>query len=132
MSTKYCDGQRRKNYWKRIDQYWHGRCSYCLSNKGYTLDHFIPKKKGGKFAMLNLVPACYACNNEKGSNHPIDWCSKDQMNHIMRYFNALMLNEYNVNNGNVPSIYRGYISLRMAIGEHTSVKRLKLDVCLSH
>ena len=34
---------------------------------GYiTIDHVIPKYKGGGNSMSNLVTACLGCNNEKG------------------------------------------------------------------
>lgn len=49
------------------------RCQYCLvkfmPNK-LTLDHVIPKSKGGRNLWENLVAACYACNNRKGDMTP--------------------------------------------------------------
>lgn len=34
---------------------------------GYpTLDHVVPKAKGGRLEIANLVIACHRCNNEKG------------------------------------------------------------------
>ncbi len=45
------------------------RCAYCLkhitSKKG-TLDHVIPRAKGGKSTWENLVACCLDCNKRKG------------------------------------------------------------------
>lgn len=41
-------------------------CQYCGSTKELTLDHVIPKSKGGKSTWTNLVTACKKCNAKKG------------------------------------------------------------------
>tara|TARA_B110000037_G_scaffold189043_1_gene220942 strand:- start:98 stop:628 length:531 start_codon:yes stop_codon:yes gene_type:complete len=46
-------------------------CQYCkqmFSYKDLTLDHVVPKSKGGKLTWENTVTACRKCNNQKG-NH---------------------------------------------------------------
>ena len=46
-----------------------GQCQYCSKklNKGrFTLDHVIPKSKGGKTDWNNLVVSCEKCNIKKG------------------------------------------------------------------
>ena len=46
-------------------------CQYCKQMNSYkdlTLDHVIPKSKGGKTEWTNIVSACRKCNNQKG-NH---------------------------------------------------------------
>ena len=53
----------RKNIFKR-DNY---LCQYCGKNiKPLTLDHVVPKKKGGRDTWENLVAACGKCNARKG------------------------------------------------------------------
>lgn len=52
----------------------HGMCQYCekkfpLSN--ITLDHVIPKSKGGISAWTNLVCACGPCNSKKDDQMPV-------------------------------------------------------------
>ena len=42
------------------------RCVYCGSGHQLTVDHVIPKSRGGKDSWENLVTACAACNNMKG------------------------------------------------------------------
>jgi 5-methylcytosine-specific restriction endonuclease McrA len=47
------------------------RCQYCGSHSHpLTLDHVIPKSRGGGDAWENLVAACIPCNNRKGSRTP--------------------------------------------------------------
>ncbi len=41
-------------------------CQYCGTNKDLTLDHVVPKSKGGKSTWTNLVTACKHCNAKKG------------------------------------------------------------------
>ncbi len=49
------------------------RCQYC-GKKGtvfeLTLDHIVPKSKGGKTIAENLVAACTTCNNRKADRTP--------------------------------------------------------------
>lgn len=49
------------------------RCAYCgnvFSSKELTVDHIIPKSRGGKFSWQNLVTSCVKDNNKKGSRTP--------------------------------------------------------------
>ena len=47
-----------------------GECQYCGSKKQLTLDHVIPRSKGGKTNWTNLVTACHRCNVIKGDKSP--------------------------------------------------------------
>ena len=52
-------------------------CSYCneqLGPRSATLDHIIPKSKGGH-GVKNLVVACHGCNNAKGDMMPEEWAA---------------------------------------------------------
>ena len=42
------------------------KCQYCGSTKSLTIDHVIPKSKGGQDTWENLVVACSPCNVKKG------------------------------------------------------------------
>ena len=54
----------RKNILKR-DNY---ICQYCDSKSNFmTIDHIIPKDKGGRDLWENLVAACVPCNTKKGN-----------------------------------------------------------------
>tara|TARA_E500000331_G_C17001939_1_gene602406 strand:- start:7 stop:513 length:507 start_codon:yes stop_codon:yes gene_type:complete len=52
----------RHNIFKR-DQY---KCQYCGQTQDLTLDHLIPRSRGGKSVWTNLVTACLSCNAKKG------------------------------------------------------------------
>lgn len=43
------------------------RCAYCGDgDTKLTIDHIVPKSKGGKSTFENCVAACRECNNRKG------------------------------------------------------------------
>jgi 5-methylcytosine-specific restriction endonuclease McrA len=43
-------------------------CSYCgLEDSVMTVDHIIPRSKGGLDIMENLLPACRKCNYSRGN-----------------------------------------------------------------
>ncbi len=49
------------------------RCQYCaldFPNSELTLDHIIPKSRGGRNTWENLVVACKKCNQKKGAKIP--------------------------------------------------------------
>ena len=43
-----------------------GECLYCGSQKQLTIDHVIPRSKGGRSTWTNLATACHRCNVKKG------------------------------------------------------------------
>ncbi len=45
-------------------------CQYCGNTKQLTLDHVIPRSKGGKHTWDNVVTACEQCNSRKGDRTP--------------------------------------------------------------
>lgn len=47
-----------------------GECQYCGSRRHLTIDHVIPRSKGGKTSWTNLVTACNRCNVNKGDKTP--------------------------------------------------------------
>lgn len=46
------------------------RCQYCGSSKHLTLDHVIPRSRGGMTSWDNVVTSCAACNVRKGAALP--------------------------------------------------------------
>jgi len=53
--------QRRDNF----------TCQYCgCKSHALTIDHVLPKSRGGADAWDNLVAACLKCNNKKGNRTP--------------------------------------------------------------
>lgn len=56
----------RQNIFKR-DNF---ECQYCGTKRELTIDHVIPRAKGGKDTWTNLVTACKKCNAKKGNDTP--------------------------------------------------------------
>ena len=46
------------------------RCQYCGTPEDLTLDHVMPRSRGGKTNWDNLTTACRRCNSKKGDNSP--------------------------------------------------------------
>jgi 5-methylcytosine-specific restriction endonuclease McrA len=46
-------------------------CQYCGTRRpGLTVDHVIPRSRGGKSVWENIVASCATCNRRKGSHLP--------------------------------------------------------------
>jgi 5-methylcytosine-specific restriction endonuclease McrA len=59
----------RKNVLKRDNH----RCQYCgRTSVPLTLDHVLPKQRGGRDSWENLVAACHPCNVRKGNRTPTE------------------------------------------------------------
>ena len=56
----------RRNILKR-DGY---RCQYCNAREDLTIDHVIPRSRGGRDTWKNLVTSCASCNIKKGNRTP--------------------------------------------------------------
>ncbi len=80
----YVNVPRRQAHWSRKgvlvrDSY---TCIYCgvqpgtlvkgrvLAKSDFTVDHIVPKSRGGKDLWTNTACACYACNHRKGDKLP--------------------------------------------------------------
>ncbi len=49
------------------------KCAYCKSEKRrLTIDHIIPRSRGGKTTFENCVSSCKPCNNKKGNKTPTE------------------------------------------------------------
>ena len=51
------------------------RCQYCGEKKGVaelTLDHIMPRSRGGDNSPVNIVTACISCNNRKSNRTPAE------------------------------------------------------------
>ena len=57
----------RKNILKRDNH----ECQYCgVRSVPMTIDHIIPRKRGGEDSWYNLIAACVQCNTHKGNRTP--------------------------------------------------------------
>lgn len=69
----------RRNIYDRDDN----TCQYCgkkFERKALTLDHVVPKSRGGKSSWTNVVACCTMCNADKGNRllEEIGWKLKKQ------------------------------------------------------
>ena len=56
----------RRNIMKRDGN----RCQYCGIGRNLTIDHVVPRSRGGRDTWENLVTACDDCNVRKGNRTP--------------------------------------------------------------
>ena len=56
----------RQNIYRRDGH----RCAYCGTSESLTLDHVMPKSRGGASSWDNWVTACKTCNAKKGDYTP--------------------------------------------------------------
>lgn len=63
-----------KRKWKQsIKEHWNYECAYCGNKQDLTLDHIIPRSKGGADKITNVVCACKECNESKGQQFWSSW-----------------------------------------------------------
>ena len=66
----------RKKFRQSIFESWEWKCAYCdkeLDTKSATVDHIVPKFKGGHNVKSNMICSCSKCNRSKGSVLLEDW-----------------------------------------------------------
>src|SRR5438046_3437138 len=62
--------------WQTIKRFFGGRCAFCNitdtgnPRTGIIPDHLIPARMFGALCLGNVVPACQACNDQRGK---MDW-----------------------------------------------------------
>ena len=60
--------KRHNIIWRDQNQCQYCGNKFCIEN--LTIDHIIPRSKGGKNTWKNLVAACKKCNQKKGDKTP--------------------------------------------------------------
>lgn len=93
----------RKNVMRR-DRF---RCQYCGSHERLTVDHVLPKSRGGKDTWENLVTACTPCNNKKGNRTP-DEADMPLVRKPFRPTNIMFIRDYV---GSVHDTWKPYLFL---------------------
>ena len=77
-------------------------CAYCgckITLRSITKDHVIPRSKGGKDDLLNVVAACKACNGKKSDKtpseagmrllkHPRHLTDEEKLSVVMKYHDS--------------------------------------------
>ena len=79
-------------------------CVYCGNKKQLTLDHVVPRAKGGKDSWDNLVTACFKCNNEKSDLTIEEWGKEDPRPYRPHWL--LMMKNVS---GDIPESWKDYL-----------------------
>lgn len=56
------------------------KCGYCRG-RATTVDHIVPKAKGGEHSWLNVTAACAPCNHKKNDKflHQLGWTNHNKI-----------------------------------------------------
>jgi len=65
--------EARRLWRRKIKERWDYECAYCGSNKNLTIDHIVPRSKGGTDFTKNVVCCCHDCNQSKSHTPWEDW-----------------------------------------------------------
>ena len=60
------------------------RCVYCSSGVSLSLEHILPKSRGGPDDPSNAIWICRKCNSSKGNRRLYEWYGLDSRNSIPR------------------------------------------------
>ncbi|SBO44082.1 HNH endonuclease [Cyanobium sp. NIES-981] len=67
-----CPKLRARRWRQSLHQLTQQRCIYC-GCRSESIDHVLPKSRGGPSVNENCVPACLACNGRKGDSEAFCW-----------------------------------------------------------
>ena len=81
-----------KRMWRtKVRERWNYKCAYCGSKKELTIDHVVPRCKGGTDFTKNVVCCCHSCNQSKSHSPWKEWYlsqdffSMDKYNKIIEW-----------------------------------------------
>ena len=75
-----------KRLWRRkIKQMWDYQCAYCGAHSHLTIDHIVPRSKGGIDFTKNVVSCCYDCNQDKAHTPWEEWYFSQEFFSLSRY-----------------------------------------------
>ena len=81
-----------KRMWRtKVREKWNYKCAYCGSKKELTIDHVVPRCKGGTDFTKNVVCCCHSCNQSKAHSPWKEWYlsqdffSMDKYNKIINW-----------------------------------------------
>lgn len=91
----------RRNIMRRDDFI----CQYCGKKSDLTIDHVLPKSRGGKDAWENLVTACGKCNIKKGNRTP----REAEMSLKKQPYKPIPITFFRDSAGNVQELWKPYL-----------------------
>ncbi|MDM8526800.1 HNH endonuclease [Anaerolineales bacterium HSG24] len=116
---RYINVPRRGARWSRKgvlqrDEY---QCIYCgvkagerkggqiLGRSSFTVDHIIPRSRGGRSSWVNTACACPICNNRKANRTP------HEAGMIMRWEPKTPRVTYLIASGEIPAAWKIYLEM---------------------
>ena len=82
----------RRKFRKHIFEAWEWKCAYCerqLDEDNATIDHILPKHKGGHNVRSNMCCCCSNCNRAKGSTLLDVWYNEDHPKYTKERFDKI-------------------------------------------
>ena len=68
-----------KRLWRRdVKETWPYKCAYCGDGNNLTIDHVVPRCKGGTDFTKNVICCCSDCNQRKGHEPWEEWFLKQE------------------------------------------------------
>lgn len=75
-----------KRIWRQdIKENWNYECAYCGSKENLTIDHIVPRSKGGLDITKNIICSCHFCNQNKSHTPWEEWYSSQEFFSMERY-----------------------------------------------
>jgi 5-methylcytosine-specific restriction endonuclease McrA len=99
------DAHRRKITRRAVFARDEWTCQYCGARSNLTVDHVIPRSKGGPSSWENIVASCAPCNRRKGDRTPAQ--ANMHPHHIPRQPRAEIF--IHVSSPTIPSAWRAYL-----------------------
>ena len=72
-----CPKLRNRRWRQSLHDFTGNRCIYC-GKSSESIDHVLPRSRGGLSITENCVPACLSCNGSKTDNDPFEWYRKQR------------------------------------------------------
>ena len=72
-----CPKFRFRQWRKSIHTFTDSSCIYCGKNSE-SIDHIVPRSRGGLSNTENCVPACLSCNGDKSDDEAFCWYRKQK------------------------------------------------------
>ena len=78
-------GEAKRLWRRKIKDQWDNKCAYCGCEKDLTIDHIVPRSKGGPDFTKNCLCACHSCNQDKAHTPWEEWYSSQEFFSMQRY-----------------------------------------------
>ena len=72
-----CPKLRNRRWRKSLHEFTGNSCIYC-GKTSESIDHVLPRSRGGLSITDNCVPACLSCNGSKTDNDAFEWYRKQR------------------------------------------------------